>query len=350
MDDLIEAGSRLRSHRPEPTPDVAEIYRRRDRHRRRRRGALAGAGVAVLTAATVLIVSLVPVGHSQRVVTGPASGGLRAAPGGRFGVLPLMPVGEVKPLVLTDGTPVFEVRHSDGTVSVLGAAVSPTPAALDSPTLQLVPGLRAVADWLKPEHHFAAGGVLYNDHGMALGYVEPQVGGHPALPTTARDMTSYQVSIADGRVVVGAARPGAIRNFDPHRPASNGYAYNMDQVVTFDPPGHPLLPVLTISQALAEPAGTVSLVDADIIMVNGGPARICSAGHRIDHVPFPPCPASSPELPFVSNPSGHGYVSALVGPVFLRTGRSGFTEASVFGAGSVGAAYAITGQVPNPSP
>jgi hypothetical protein len=165
-------------------------------------------------------------------------------------------------------------------VAVVGAAVA-----------LVVSLLPAVAVWLKPDRRFAAGGVLYNDHGTALGYAEPMVGGNPALPSTARDMTGYQVDVANGQVEVGAARPGAVRHFDPHRPASGPNAYNMDQVVTFDPPGRPLLPVVSISQALARPAGTVSLVDADIIMGDGGAARVCSAGHRTDHVPFPPCPA-----------------------------------------------------------
>lgn len=350
MDDLMGAGRRLRSHRPEPTPDVAEIYRRRDRRRRRRRGAQAGAGVAVLAAAAALVVSLLAAGHPQRVVTGPAGGAVPAPPGGRSGVLPLIPAGDVKPMVLADGTPVFEVRHSDGTVSVLGAAVAPTLQAQQNPSLQQVAGLEAVADWLKPAHRFSAGGVLYDDRGTALGYAEPQVGGNPPLPTTARDMTGYQVTVAGREVVVGAPRQGAVRHFDAHRPAAGPNAYTMDQVVTFDPPGHPILAVLTIGQALARPAGTVSLVDADIVMVNGGPALLCSGGHRTDRLPFPPCPAGSPQLPFVSDPSGRGYVSAVVGPMFLRTGRSGFTEAAVFGSAIAGAEYAIAGQVPAARP
>lgn len=224
-------------------------------------------------------------------------------------------------------------------VAVVGAAVA-----------LVVSLLPAVAVWLKPDRRFAAGGVLYNDHGTALGYAEPMVGGNPALPSTARDMTGYQVDVANGQVEVGAARPGAVRHFDPHRPVSGPNAYNMEQVVTFDPPGRPLLPVVSISQALARPAGTVSLVDADIIMVDDGAARVCSAGHRTDHVPFPPCPAGSPELRFVSDPSGHGYVWAVVGPLFLRNGASGFSQAAVFGSAIAGAAYAIDGTVPAPSP
>ena len=279
---------------------------------------------------------------------GPSATPLRASSGGQYGTLMLISEGSVHPMVLSDGTPVWEVRHGDGTVSVLGAAVSPTPEAVHNALVAPLPGVEVVAEWLKPDHRFDAGGVLYNDQGTALGYTAPQVGGNPALPTTARDMTSYDAQVLNDEVVVGAARQGTVRHFDAHKPASPPRVYMMNQIVTFNPPGRPLLPVLTVGQALAQPAGTMSLVDADVIIVNGGPARVCSADHRTDRIPFPPCPASSPELPVVSNPSGHGYVSAVAGPIFLRTGHSGFTEAAAFGAG--GGEYAITGQIPNPNP
>jgi hypothetical protein len=273
---------------------------------------------------------------------------IEAAPGGSLGDLALISKGSVAPGLLTDGTPVWEIRHADGSVSVLGAGVLPTPEAVER--TQGIPGLEVVATWLKPDRHFDAG-AIYNEYGTALGYGPPNVGGHPALPTTARDMTTYESRIVNGQVVIGQPHLGEIRHFDPAHPVAGQNSYTMDQILTFNPPGRPLVPVRAISQAQAEAPGTMSLVDADIIIVNGGAARICSGGHRADHVPFPPCPTTSSALPFVSYPAGQGYVWAVTGPIFLRTGRSTFSEAAVFGGGGgVGAAYSIDGPLPYPRP
>jgi hypothetical protein len=245
-------------------------------------------------------------------------------------------------MLLPDGTPVWEIRHPDGSVWVLGAAVRPTANALS--------GLETVTVWLKPERHFS-GGAIYDEYGRAIGYPAPNVGGHPPLPTTARDMTSYAVQIVGSQVEVGQERLGVIRSgFDAHHPVSGAGAYSIDQVLTFDPPSGPLVPLRSINQALAQPPGTMSLIDADLVIVNGGPARVCSAGHRIDRMVFPPCPTSSLLLPGVSDPYGKGYVRAVTGPLFVRTGHSSFTEMAVYGGGEGGAGYQINGQLPNPVP
>jgi hypothetical protein len=245
-------------------------------------------------------------------------------------------------MLLADGTPVWEIRHPDGSVSVLGAVVSPTADALS--------GLENVTVWLKPERHFV-GGAVYDEYGRAIGYPAPNVGGNPPLPTTARDMTSYAVRIVGSGVEVGRERIGGIRSgFGAHRPVSGAGAYPMDQVLTFDPPSGPLVPLRSINQALAQPPGTMSLIDADIIIVNGGPARVCSGGHRIDQMEFPPCPTTALLLPGVSDRDGKGYVWAVAGPLFVRAGHSTFTETAVEGGGEGGAGYLINGPLPNPLP
>jgi hypothetical protein len=245
-------------------------------------------------------------------------------------------------MFLADGTPVWEIRHSDGSVSVLGAVVRPTANALS--------GLETVTMWLKPERHFV-GGAIYDQYGRALGYPAPDVGGNPSLPTTARDMTTYAARIVGREVEVGQERIGVIRSgFHAHHPVSGAGAYSMDQVLTFDPPSGPPVPPRSINQALAQPPGTMSLIHADIVIVNGGPARICSAGNRIDRMVFPPCPTSSLLLPGVSDPYGKGYVRAVTGPLFVRAGHSTFTETAVYGGGEGGAEYLISGPLPNPVP
>lgn len=249
--------------------------------------------------------------------------------------------GSVKPTFLRDGTPVWEVRHSDGTVSVLGAALVPTAEG--------IAGLETMTDWLKPVRRFAGGGI-HDEYGRALGYAAPNVGGNPPLPTTGRDMTSYAVRVAGNEVVVGEAHTGVVRTFDPHHPVLGAGALEEADVSSFDPSSGPLGPVRTIDAALAEPTGTMSLVDADIVMIDGGAARICSGGHRLDHVPFPPCPTSATALPGVSYPDGQGFVWAVAGPLFARTGGSSFTEIAVYGGAGTGAGYRIDGPLPSPSP
>jgi hypothetical protein len=245
-------------------------------------------------------------------------------------------------MFLADGTPVWEIRHPDGSVSVLGAVVSPTANALS--------GVETVTVWLKPERHFM-GGAIYDEYGRAIGYPAPNVGGNPPLPTTARDMTSYAVRIVGKKVEVGQERIGVIRTgFDAHHPVSGAGAYTMDQVSTFDRGSGPRVPLRSIKQALAQPPGTMSLIDADIILVNGGPARVCSAGRRIDAMVFPPCPTSALVLPGVSDPYGKGYVRAVTGPLFVRAGHSTFIETAVEGGGEGGAGYLISGPLPHPVP
>src|SRR5262249_14670869 len=171
----------------------------------------------ILTAVAFLGVASACSSAGKAVVTNGGGAGTRP--------LPLISRGSVQPLFLADGTPVWEIRHRDGSVSVLGAAVSPAASSLS--------GLETVTVWLKQERHFS-GGAIYNEYGRAIGYPAPNVGGNPPLPTTARDMTSYAVRIVGNKVEVGHERIGMIRSgFDAHRPVSGAGAYAMDQVLTF---------------------------------------------------------------------------------------------------------------------
>lgn len=66
MVDLHQAGARLRSYRPEPSPPVAEIVRRRDRRARRRRATAAGAASTFIAALVVIIVAVTASGGQTR--------------------------------------------------------------------------------------------------------------------------------------------------------------------------------------------------------------------------------------------------------------------------------------------
>jgi hypothetical protein len=73
MVDLADAGARLREFRPEATPDVSEIVRRRDRHRRRRITVGIVAAGCVASAAALVAVTSSGGAAVQHVRTGPAS-------------------------------------------------------------------------------------------------------------------------------------------------------------------------------------------------------------------------------------------------------------------------------------
>jgi hypothetical protein len=78
MDELLEAGHRLRTFNPEPTPPVTAIYKRSDRRHRRRVLACGVSAVVLLAAAGGVVASILPSGQPQQVTT--AGGGASLPP------------------------------------------------------------------------------------------------------------------------------------------------------------------------------------------------------------------------------------------------------------------------------
>ena len=82
MDELLEAGHRLRTFNPEPTPAVTDIYKRSDRRHRRRVLAWGVSAVVLLAAAGGVVASILSSGQSQQVTTAGGGASLpRAAKG-----------------------------------------------------------------------------------------------------------------------------------------------------------------------------------------------------------------------------------------------------------------------------
>lgn len=70
MDELMEAGRRLRYHIAEPTPPVSEIYRRSNRRHRRHLRTSALGGIVLVAATAGVLVAVLPSSHRLQVVTG----------------------------------------------------------------------------------------------------------------------------------------------------------------------------------------------------------------------------------------------------------------------------------------
>jgi hypothetical protein len=79
MDELLEAGQRLRTFNPEPTPPVTDVYKRSKRRHRRRVLARGVSAVVLLVAAGGVVASFLSSGQPQRVTT--AGGGPVGSPG-----------------------------------------------------------------------------------------------------------------------------------------------------------------------------------------------------------------------------------------------------------------------------
>ena len=265
--------------------------------------------------------------------------GIPAADGPR---LPLIRPGETKPMFLSDGTPVWEVRNHDGSVAVLAAD-----SALADPNFP-VSGLRVLTFWVRAERRFYGSGV-YDDHGRILGFAAPFVGGNPPLPTDGADLARYDAAVVGSSVVIGAIHPGAARHFDPHAAVGGGQGgYEMAQIESFD--NQPVAsPLLSLAQAVAETAGTMSAIDAVVIVDRNGPPRLCSLGRRLDHFPFPPCPPSAPvPVGLSARPVANGVEAVGGGPLFVRVRGGVFYDVILSGAGNAG--YLINGTEPAPQP
>jgi hypothetical protein len=90
------------------------------------------------------------------------------ATGGRESA-PRPPAGAARPGALDDGQPVWALRHEDGTVSVL-SALAPIPRR-GAPRRDLSSAIpSAIARWFGARRRLYGGGVVFDEHGRALGY------------------------------------------------------------------------------------------------------------------------------------------------------------------------------------
>lgn len=261
---------------------------------------------------------------------------LHATRHGDADVVKLIAKGETVRVLLSDGTPVWEVRHHDGTVNVFAAAA---PSVLEP-----VSGLQVMTFWVPGERRFFGVGI-YDEDGRMLGY--PGSGNAiPALDRrSARDLARYGTRIQEHEVAIGRRVQGRTRRLDASATVGAPASFRDDQIVSFDP-RLSRLPVVSLEEAVSRPPGTVVLADAALVMDEQNPPRLCSGGHRLDRVPFAPCPASSTTSSTLRTHERPGWVSAVSGPLFLRVDNQSVTDVVAFGNGYSN--YRIEGRKPAP--
>lgn len=238
-------------------------------------------------------------------------------------VVDVPPEGEADLQLLRDGTRVWVVHQPGGEVDVFTVGtpgVDPDEGFAPDAAIR---GVHAPVQWVASERLFLGGAVVFRADGAARGWTPLQVGGaEDAGPVAVQDLDRYLTEPVDeGRVRVGALQPRTVRDVpaDLQGPTS----FDADQVrspVRTDEPGVPP------AEALALPPGTVTLVDAAVVVDGTTPPRLCD----VPDVPvpdLPPCADDAPEPVGVTarDPDPAAYEVAF-GPYLVRVVDGGLGE------------------------
>ncbi|WP_394840670.1 hypothetical protein LZC95_26715 [Pendulispora brunnea] len=247
-------------------------------------------------------------------------------------VLALPARGEMTRAVLGDGTPVWLVHHVNDAVTIVVPFAPLSRGKGGGPFAPLSCGEGAamvVVPWDAETKQFA-GTFRWDAFGHVLGNSgwDACMGPCPpiaSLPTRARDLDTFVARRLEGdpnHVEVGDRVAGVTRDIPqepiwPPRPHRSG-----------DPSRWPETRQISVAAALAQPEGTMVVVDGDIVLRDGDAPRICpsSRGHK-------PCPPDSPRVYDCDGEperSVHG-VETRFGPVYTRRFRDGFVQATARG-------------------
>ena len=239
---------------------------------------------------------------------------------------------------LRDGTPVSVVNHGDGDVSVLAATVldeAPEPRPGD------IRGLRTALVWDLDDRRFLGG----------AGW-ETNAGGHWDLRgraitpdgrlLPAGRLDRHRASVRADRVVVSALVPGEPRAVDsqaserPPMPVVRDPARLRTIGTALDPP-------LPIDRALAEPDGSVVLLDASIVRNGSAPPTLCAIDMSgpLDHERAR-CPDGAPRPSGLTVPVPDTRTWEIrQGPLLARVDDRTFSDVAQLAAGSAGGAGSI---------
>jgi hypothetical protein len=198
------------------------------------------------------------------------------------------PVGGIASGTLPSGWPIWLVTHDDGRTSVLSAVVPrPKPGPLGM-TVELV-------TWLPSTRLFIGAGLVYDEHGKALGYqaFDGCINDCPRIEDQAKeghDLDAWILAAAGpgpadgGALVLAAPSPGALRplatTWVQFLPAKRT---PVEVAPLFTAPQPPV----TIEAALATPLGNYAVIDGEILRQSDAPPELCSR-------PAPPTDACAP--------------------------------------------------------
>lgn len=200
--------------------------------------------------------------------------------------------GEAALTTLTNGTPVFVVRHHDDTISALDprAATDDIGNETDS-QFQLV-------TWTAATRIFLGGGA-WDEYGRRL----------DGFRNT--DLQGFATRINGDVIEIGSPVQAPVGS--PITAASDPPAMSNATIPLKDPIG--------LDQALAQPAGTTALIDATVIIDPDG-AHICMVESQ--GFPIEPCPPGSPSADNITaQPDAR---NAWFGPLLATRTDTGFTR------------------------
>jgi hypothetical protein len=283
---------------PHEAPDTEEILARARTLRRRRQARTAGTtlGLPLLAIVVVLIVTggILPGSEHRLDLAGPSAVG---------SVLPVPAAGEVAAVHLDDGTPVFVVHETGGTVHVVDA--------LDphSPDIPLLVAWCTSAQMFEDQ---SFGSRFWPDGGHAGGPAPT------ALATyTYEGPTAGSLRITARRDPVPRPAPNAEPAYTPQGPSCDSWEQPLDHLVAHHIDGDAASP----EAAVAAGSDRDLLVEGVVEIIGGEPARLCTPGPGI-----PRCPVDAPVAPVgprdVHDPD---YSTAYIGR-FLVTVTDGRIE------------------------
>lgn len=223
--------------------------------------------------------------------------------GDMHGTADLPARGEVVTARLTDGTPVYVVRHHDDTVSALD------PRGDGAYTGNDTDGQHQLVAWTPSTRLFLGGGA-WDEYGR-------RVDG-----PRASDLVGYATRVAGHTVEIGSPVPA---------PTGSPIAATAD-IPAMAAPAMTLGEPISLDQALAQPAGTTAFIDARVVVDPDG-AHVCVVD--IPGANVQPCPAGAPPVDDVAA-QGNAR-TAWFGPLLATRTATGFTRVAPTGGYAGGA-------------
>lgn len=205
--------------------------------------------------------------------------------------------GSVSVQYLSDGSPVFVVRHEDGSLDVFA---SDAPSAYDMNRSQSIPvrGLREQLRWYCAERRFHASAATYDEYGV------PTMGDVTSLGRYRSTM------VGDDHVRVEPER--RIPGYGPRRARPSTLLISGERMVAYD-----RFSSTDLLAALSRPLGARVVVDADLVVGGHSLPRLCERTN-------PPCRGASAPARGLS--WGLTTEHAFPGPFAARVSDNGFSD------------------------
>jgi hypothetical protein len=250
-----------------------------------------------------------PVSAPVNITPGPAAP--TAAPpatttpfGDLLGAVALPARGEATIATLTNGTPVFVVRHHDDTISALDPRAAGAADSGNDTDAQ-----HHLVAWTAATRNFLGRGA-WDEYGRRL----------DGFRTS--DLQGFATRVTDDLVEIGSPVPAPL---------------GTPIALTDDPPAManaaiPLTAPITLEQAVADPPGTTALIDATVIVDPDG-ARICAVESQA--FPILPCPPGAPTADGIT--AQPDFRTAWFGPLLATRTATGFAHIAPTGGYAGGA-------------